>query len=231
MTDNNSFNGFPKECIQFFAELEKNNNKHWFENHRKEYEEYVLNPSRLFVTAMGEKLKKISPGIVADPRIDKSIFRIYRDTRFSKDKSPYKTNLGIYFWEGKNKKIPGSGYYFHFEPTKIFLGTGIYKPDSMMLNIYRSALIDDVKGASFSKALNKVMKLKKYSLGGKHYKRVPRGFDPEHKNAEYLLYNGFYAFEEMGVPKILHSGKILDFCLKRWDEMSPIHKWLIKIYS
>ena len=87
MADNNNFRGFPKECVQFFTELEKNNNKHWFETHRKDYEEYVLNPARQFVLTMGERLKKISPGIVADPRIDKSIFRIYRDTRFSKNKS------------------------------------------------------------------------------------------------------------------------------------------------
>ena len=180
---------------------------------------------------MGERLINISPKIIADPRIDKSIFRIFRDTRFSKDKRPYKTNLGIYFWEGKNKKFSGSGYYFHLESTKIFIAAGIYKPDPTMLSIYRSALIDDKKGAEFSKAVNKVFKYKKYLLGGDHYKRVPRGFDPEHKNAQYLRYNGFYAYEEMPLPKVIHSKKLLDFCFKKWEEMSPIHKWLVKIYS
>ncbi len=231
MPDDNNFKGFPKGCLSFFSELEINNDRHWFENHRKDYDENVLNPARQFVMVMGDRLKKLSPKINADPRIDKSIFRIYRDTRFSKNKSPYKTNLGIYFWEGKNKKFSGSGYYFHLEPTKIFIGTGIYKPDPMMLNIYRAALIDDKKGAAFNRAVNKVKKLKKYSLGGKHYNRVPRGFDPEHKNVEYLLYNGFYAYEEMAVPKIIHSKKLVEFCFKRWEEMSPIHKWLTKIYS
>ena len=230
MTDTNSFKGFPTECIQFFTELEIHNDKNWLETHRKDYEEYVLNPARQFVLAMGERLKKVSPGIVADPRIDKSIFRIYRDTRFSKNKSPYKTNLGIYFWEGTHKKFTSSGYYFHLEPTNIFLGTGIYKPDADMLKTFRNALIDDKKGAGFTRAKNKVMKYNKYSLGGKHYKRVPREYDPDHKNAEFLLYNGFYAYEEIAVPKILHSKKLVDFCFKRWNEMSPIHKWLMKIY-
>ena len=231
MTDNNIFNGFPVECVKYFTSLEINNNKHWFEEHRKDYDDYVLNPARQFVVAMGERLINISPKIIADPRIDKSIFRIFRDTRFSKDKRPYKTNLGIYFWEGKNKKFSGSGYYFHLESTKIFIAAGIYKPDPTMLSIYRSALIDDKKGAEFSKAVNKVFKYKKYLLGGDHYKRVPRGFDPKHKNAEYLRYNGFYAYEEMPLPKVIHSKKLLDFCFKKWEEMSPIHKWLVKIYS
>ena len=105
MADKPSFNGFPKEGLKFLANLKKNNTKLWFEQHREDYNEFVLGPARDFVVAMGDKLKKISPKIIADPRIDKSIFRIYRDTRFSKDKSPYKTNIGIYFWEGKSKKF------------------------------------------------------------------------------------------------------------------------------
>ena len=92
------FNGFSKELVQFFKELEKNNTKQWFDQHRNEYEECVLSPSREFVAAMDSRLRKIAPEVNAIPKVNQSLFRINRDTRFSKDKSPYKTCMGIWFW-------------------------------------------------------------------------------------------------------------------------------------
>ena len=90
----------PPALREEFHSLEKNNTRQWFEKHKADYETYVKNPSIDFVTAMGEVLTKIAPGIHAIPKVNQSLFRINRDTRFATDKSPYKTNLGILFWEG-----------------------------------------------------------------------------------------------------------------------------------
>lgn len=89
------FNGFPRQYFTFFNQLKKNNSKEWFEKHRSEYDDSVMHPAREFVIAMGNKLRKIAPEVNAIPKINKSLFKINRDVRFSKDKSPYKTYMGI----------------------------------------------------------------------------------------------------------------------------------------
>ena len=91
------FKGFSKALVQFFRDLKDNNTKPWFDKHRHEYEENVLFPSREFVVAMGKRLRQIAPGVNAIPKVNQSLFRINRDTRFSKDKSPYKTCKGVRF--------------------------------------------------------------------------------------------------------------------------------------
>ncbi len=105
MKSETAFSGFTKKTIGFFRGLEKNNTKDWFDQNRDVYDGDVMSPAMGFVKELGEKLKSISPGIVADPRRDKSIFRLNRDTRFGTNKQHYKTHLGIYFWEGKGKKL------------------------------------------------------------------------------------------------------------------------------
>jgi uncharacterized protein (TIGR02453 family) len=105
------FNGFPKAYFSFFNNLKKNNSKQWFEKHRGEYDEFVMNPAREFVAGMGEKLRKIAPEVRAIPKINKSLFKINRDVRFSKDKSPYKTYMGIWLWDGDRKRMECSGFY------------------------------------------------------------------------------------------------------------------------
>lgn len=109
MTKFPAFENFPMKTVGFLKKLSKNNSKEWFEEHRDDYNSKFLEPAFQFVTEMGDKLSSIAPDIMAVPKIDKSVFRLHRDVRFSKDKSPYKTNLGIYFWKGKRKwKAPGS---------------------------------------------------------------------------------------------------------------------------
>ena len=95
---------FPQSTIKFLTALSKNNNKEWFEKNRERYDFELLHPAMQFVIDLGEKLSELSPNIYAIPKIDKSIFRLYRDVRFSKNKAPFKTNLGLYFWEGTRKE-------------------------------------------------------------------------------------------------------------------------------
>jgi uncharacterized protein (TIGR02453 family) len=224
-----AFENFPKKTVDFLKKLSKNNNREWFENHRDEYNSQFLEPAFQFVTEMGEKLSTIAPNVMAVPRIDKSVFRLHRDVRFSKDKSPYKTNLGIYFWEGK-KKMESSGFYFHLDTKGYFLGTGIYMPSKEQLKIYRDAVSDTVLGKELNNSVNKVLKKGNYSLGGKTYKKIPKGYDPSSPYAEFLLYYGLYVFTESQDISELTKNNIIDFTFKIFKDMLPVHQWLVKIF-
>jgi len=135
------FKGFPKESIRFFEQLTLNNDKIWFEKHKEEYNQLVLLPARQFIFEMGNVLKKSIPGIIADARVNRSIFKIHRDVRFSKDKSPFKIHLGVWFWEGHGKRMECSGFYFHVEPKLFLLGAGVHLLPQEFLLEFRNSLI------------------------------------------------------------------------------------------
>jgi uncharacterized protein (TIGR02453 family) len=221
------FGGFPKETVRFFRLLEKNNSKAWFEAHRPYFERNVLEPSRAFVVAMGERLARLSPDVNADPRTDRSIFRLHRDVRFSKDKSPYKTNLGLYFWEGRGKRMECPGYYFHLEPPRLMLGAGMYVFPKPVLARYRKAVVDRRKGGALRRVVAGLEK-KGYEVGGEHYKRVPRGFDPDHPGADLLRHNGLWASTEVRIPGELHGPGIVKWCFDRFRAMDPLQRWVVQ---
>ena len=229
MDDSGEFNGFPREGITFLSDLSGNNNTTWFKQHRDEYDNHVLEPSRAFINAMGRRLESITPDIIADPRVNRSLFKINRDIRFSKNKTPYKTHLAIWFWEGVGKRMECSGYYFHLEPDRLMLGVGIHRFPKDILDKYRHAVVDKKKGPALARALGKVTGSGRCTIGGSHYKRVPRGFDPEHKNVALLLHDGLYAGMETPLPDELFTGDIVDFCAERYAEMAPLHEWLVDV--
>lgn len=222
-----AFNGFSKELVQFFKKLEKNNSKQWFDKHRNEYEEFVLFPSREFVAVMGKRLRKIAPEVNAIPKVNQSLFRINRDTRFSKDKSPYKTCMGIWFWEGNRKRMECSGFYFHHEGDRLLIGAGIHTFAKPLLDMYRKAVVDKKLGKELRSAVAEVS-AKGYLVGGKHYKRIPRGYDESHPNAEFLLYNGLHAGLDEKIPKQFYSEAIIDYVFGHHKNMAPVHRWLKK---
>lgn len=223
------FTGFPPEAVKFFKGLKENNNKTWFEARKSDYQKFVLEPAQDFIVEIGSLLKNLSPGIHAEPRVNKSIFRIYRDIRFSKDKTPYKTHLDIWMWEGEGAKFESSGYYFRLEPPNIMLGVGIHMFSKDLLKVYREAVVDPMTGQALVKAVREVSESGEYQLGGEHYKRVPRGYDPDHPNAELLRYNGLTAGEEVPIPDEFYSHKLLDYCYTRYEHMYPIQHWLYEL--
>lgn len=225
------FRGFPRGSATFYADLSANNNKQWFDAHKADFEKLVIQPARDFVFEMGNTLKKISPGIIADPRVNKSIFRPYRDTRFSKDKTPYKTHLGIFLWVGNRPKMECPGYYLHLEPPQLMLGVGIHCFSKPLLEQYRESVVDPKHGPSLAKALEQVKRKGEYSIGVKHYKKTPRGYDSDHKNAELLLYNGLTAAFVTDIPEEFYSAKLIEYCFERYKDMSPIQKWLLDMIS
>ena len=231
MSEEKSFQGFSKKTVWFFEQLADNNNKVWFENHRSDFEAYVMEPAKAFVETLGARLKSIAPNILAVPKVNKSIFRINRDTRFSLDPSPYKTNLGIYFWEGTRPRMESAGFYFHLEPPTVILGSGFYMFTDRQLERFRKAVVDPKRGKQLSAILKVISRLKGYELGGKHYKRIPAGYDPRHPNAALLLYKGLYVGLETAIPKEFYSSRLVDYCFDKYQPFGPLHKWLVAVVA
>lgn len=218
---------FPQSTIKFLTALSKNNSKEWFEKNRVRYDFELLQPAIQFVIDLGDELQKLSPNIIAIPKVDKSIFRLHRDVRFSKDKSPYKTNLGLYFWEGSGKKMDCSGLYFHIEPKLFFLGAGMYQFTKDQLIKYREIVSNPAKGEELSDLVKKLLKNKKYQLGGKSYKKTPRGFDSDYAYNELLLHSGFYVYYESKDFSKLTKTNPVSFSYKIFKDMYSVHKWFV----
>jgi len=229
VSNESSFRGFSKNTVDFFYKLKRNNNREWFDGNKEDFETQVMEPSRAFVMAMGKRLKSASPNIIAVPRVNKSLFKIHRDIRFSPDKSPYKTHLGIFFWEGNRPRMECSGFYFHLEPPKLILGVGIYAFPRLLLDHYRRSVVHPEHGKELSAILKKILQIEGNELGGKHYKRVPVGYDPSHPNAQLLLHNGLYVGQETGLPDELYSSRLLDYCWGKYRPLAPLHRWLVSM--
>jgi uncharacterized protein (TIGR02453 family) len=225
--DNKRSSGFPQGAVAFLTKLSKNNNRDWFLANRNLYDKNLLEPAIQFVVEMGAKLQNISPNIQAIPKIDKSIFRIHRDVRFSKNKEPYKTNMGLYFWEGPGKKMEGSGFYFHLEPKRFGIGGGMYQFTKEQLKKYRDNVSDPVIAAELNSIINKILKRGEYKINGKNYKKIPRGYDPNSKYAYYLLYDSIYVWYDGKDIKILNENNVINFIYKIFKDMSPLHMWLV----
>jgi len=224
-----SFTGFPQKGLTFFKELAENNNKLWFDEHRDDYEHYVLGPARDFIVALGDRLKTIAPGIQADPRVNKTLFRINRDIRFSHDKTPYKTHLALWFWEGTRPRMECSGFYFHLEASKLLLGTGLYCFPKNMVEPFRQSVVHPREGKALTLALSKVKGKGDYPIGGQHFKKIPFGYDPKHHLAEFLLYNGLHAAVDCPIPPEVFSAGLVDFCFGHFRNMLPLHRWLLDV--
>jgi uncharacterized protein (TIGR02453 family) len=231
MSDSSVFSGFTKETVRFFNGLRRNNTREWFGRNREMYETHVMAPAKLFVMAMGERLREIAPQIVAVPQVNKSIFRLNRDTRFSQDLTPYKTNLGIYFWEGARPKMESAGFYFHLEPPDLMIGAGMYMIPDALLGRYRSAAVDPKRGAEIARIVEDIRGLPGYTFGGQHYKRVPAGFDAGHRNAEFLKHKGLYTGFETKIPDEFYSARLVDYCFERFEPTAPLNRWLMRLYG
>ena len=211
-----------EKFIPFLKKLKTNNNKEWFDKNRTDYET-VREELIVLVADVVKKLGKIDPSIEStDAR--KAIFRINRDIRFSKDKIPYKLNMGASISEGE-KKSPKAGYYLHVEPGNCFVAGGAWMPESEHLKKIRQEV--DYNG----KELEKIVKTKEFkTLFGTLSEedklvRVPKDFDPEHKYAEYLKLKSFivvHPFED----KLVTDPKLADYCVKIFKGIYPLNKFL-----
>ncbi|MDX1415575.1 MAG: DUF2461 domain-containing protein [Candidatus Promineifilaceae bacterium] len=229
MSELDTFNGFPEDGLQFLRDIAENNNKEWFQVHKPTYESKLLAPAQDFVAALGSRLQKLDPAIKFDTRTDGRgvLMRFYRDTRFSKDKSPYKTNLAGMFTDGRGKKTERPAYGFHMGANSMELMAGMFRFSKPQLAAYRAAVADDASGLELVKALQALGDADDYHLVGEHYKRIPSGYDADHPRADLLRFAGLYVHPHALDAIYLTRAKLVDACYDHFRIMSPVYNWLV----
>ena len=228
---NSGFNGFSKDVLKFYEEISGNNHREWFQQNKSRYQDGVLKSAQAFVEILGERLKLLSTGIQYDSRTSGvgSILRIYRDIRFSKDKTPYKDHLGIIFWEGPQKKMENPAFYFHLDSAGALFYSGFYRFTRDFLRAYREAVHDNQLGAELVSILGELKELEGYEFGGDQYKRVPSGYEKDHPRADLLRYKGLWGKSPHITPKLVSSSELVDACFDYAVQMLPLHKWLVEV--
>jgi uncharacterized protein (TIGR02453 family) len=214
---------FTPDFFRFLKELSKNNNKEWFTANKSRYESGVRDPSFAFVRAVGPKLGAISRHLVADPRpVGGSVMRIYRDIRFSKDKSPYRTTVGIHFPHepvgSEEEHLPG--FFLHLAPADSWVYAGMWMPEPKRLQQIRTALVD--RSAEWKKVKAAVPEIEGESL-----KRPPPGFDPGHPLIEDLKRKGFTS--GLSIPDSTVTGADFpDRFVSLCRSLDPLNRFLSK---
>lgn len=222
------FTGFPKESITFLNAIRQNNNKAWFEAHKDAYETLIKAPSAAFVVEMGEHLQALVPTIKAKPKVNGSLFRIYRDIRFSKDKTPIKSRIGVIFWQGSGKRMQSSSFYLHFSPDELFFAAGIRGFSKETLAAYRNYIKDDDHRESLAEILD-TMKTKGYSLPIPKYKRVPKEFDDAISHIALTKFDAMYAYKEMALDESLFSEAFVDKAYAIYEDLFPLQQWVYEM--
>ena len=205
------FNGFSNDTVTFLSDLKANNTKAWFDDNRSRYEAHYLEPAKDFVAAIGPGLQKLHAPLNAEPKVNGSIFRVNRDIRFSKDKTPYKPHIDLWFWEGQRKGAL-SGLFFRLAPESLILGAGShgFQPDH--LKAYRTAVADQ-KAKSLLR-IESDLQSNGLELIGTHYKSLPRGFSADTADQERLLkFNRLHTHRETPHPANLGTPDFTDHCL------------------
>jgi len=176
---------FKPALFDFLRELRANNNRDWFQKHKQRYESDVRDPALRFIADVGPALRRISSHIVADPRpAGGSLFRIHRDIRFSADKSPYKTAVGMSFGHDQGRDGPAPGFYLHLAPDESFGGGGIHMPDTPTLTRIRDAIVADPR--TWKRTVQDPKFAPAFVSMGEPLKRAPQGYDPNHPFVEDL---------------------------------------------
>ncbi len=221
------FQGFDNKFFKFFEELQDNNSREWFNNNKNRYEDHIVTPLLAFIEDMQEPLGKVSKNFVANPKkLGGSMFRIYRDVRFSKDKRPYKEHGACQFRHVAGKDAHAPGFYVHLEPGNILVGGGIWKPPSDKLKEIRLAIASDKAGWSRvkdDKRLNSTFK----SVNGESLTRPPRGFDPEHPHIDDIKRTTFFVMKPFTKSQI-SKPDFVDTAANTFKSASPLMKFLCR---
>lgn len=195
---------FEPRTIKFLLELEANNNREWFKANKSRYDEDVLDVALLFIQSMQDPLTEIAPHFTAiATRMGGSLMRVYRDTRFSKNKLPYKTNIGIQFRHERAKDVHSPGYYVHVETSGVFVGVGMWRPDSEPLRQIRERIVAHPN--EWKRAVGSATFKRHFDLGGESLKRPPRGFDGDHPLIEDIKRKSFIAVRNFAVDECLKT--------------------------
>lgn len=216
------FSAFPKEGLQFLRSLKRNNNREWFQKHKSIYEQHVKQPMTDLIDVLAAEFQQFAPEMLASPKV--SAYRIYRDTRFSKDKSPYKTHVAAVFPRSGLTKHEGAGFYLHIDPAELLIGGGLYMPLPEDLNSVRRYIAENpdtflgiVEGRKFRRTFGK--------LGGKQLSRVPRGFSADHLAVDYLKYKQFLGGRNFPA-EVATTPRFYKLILETFQALLPLVRFL-----
>ncbi|WP_294950879.1 DUF2461 domain-containing protein [Sulfurovum sp.] len=222
-----TFNGFPQEGLQFLSKIITHNSKEWLDAHRDEYERCIVAPNKAYVEEMGEHLQILVPTIHAEPKTNKSLFRIYRDARFHLN-DPIKTRIGIIFWQGAGHRMQSSSFYMHYDPFEIFVATGIRNFKPTLLAAYRAYIQNDERRNELHGILQN-LKAKGYTLPEPKYKRMPRECDSKEAHSYLYRMGALYGYTTFPPDEIFHSEAIIDRNFKIYEDMLPLQQWLYEL--
>ena len=223
----NAFSGFPGDFFQFFNELKINNNREWFNENKPRYLESVVEPMSLFISSIAPHLRRVSPFYRADPKPHGgSMFRIYRDTRFSADKTPYKTHAACHFRHEAGKDAHAPGFYVHLSPDEVFFGAGIWCPPNPVLDQIRTAIVEKPK--KWEKVINDKTIIKHFGgITGDGLKRPPRGYAADHPYIEDLKRKSFIARHQADLS-LITSPRVIKEVEKSFSAASPLVEFVTK---
>ncbi len=217
------FTGFRPETFTFLAGLAFNNDRAWFESHRKDYEDFVVAPALALINEMDPLLRSLSPHYRGVPKkVGGSLMRIYRDTRFSRDKTPYKTNIGIQFRHESAGDVHAPGWYVHLDLESAFVGAGAWHPDPEALKRIREQITE--RPATYTKAV-KASQASGMLLVGEALKKSPRGFDPGHELAAEVRRKDFLLSADLD-PTLYMSHQLVGLLEEHFRATAPFMAWL-----
>lgn len=215
---------FTRKTFRFLKDLEENNNRDWFNVHKQDYEDLIRTPALDLIEAFEKPLQKFAPEFNAIPnKVGGSLMRVYRDVRFSKDKTPYKTNIGIQFRHHMGKDVHTPGYYLHISDQECFIGAGIWRPDSSSLKKIRQ-LIDE-KPTLWKRA--RTIRNSEFELSGSTLIRPPRGFDAEHPLLVDLKRKDFIMIQGIG-KRDVQSKDLVAMLAREYRKASPLMRFLCR---
>jgi uncharacterized protein (TIGR02453 family) len=213
---------FSKETLKFLRSLKRNNNREWFQKHRCNYEQHVKQPMADLIQALHEDFQEFAPEMIASPKV--SAYRIYRDTRFTKDKSPYKTHVAAVFPRSGLSKHEGAGFYFHIATDELLIGGGLYMPFPEDLNAVRSHIVENP--TRFLKIVESPTFRRRFGeIDGEQLARPPRGFPVDHRVGDYLRYKQFLASRTLPAEQVV-SARFYQILLETFRAMLPLVRFL-----
>ena len=215
---------FSKKTFDFLRALGRNNNRAWFNDHRNEFERHVREPYLQFITDLQAPLARISAHYRADPKKNGgSLFRIYRDTRFANDKTPYKTWAAARFFHERRHEMPAPSFYMHIQSGDCFAGGGIWQPEPPTLKKIRDFLYDNP--ATWKKATRAKSFRENFTFWGETLTRPPRGFDPDHELIEDLKRKNFAAGVEFN-DAVATSSELMPTVVTTFKQIAPMIDYL-----
>lgn len=220
------FRGFPREGMEFLRKLKRNNNRPWFTAHREEYEELVRFPMHCLIASLRARMADEAADLTMHPV--KSVFRVHRDVRFSRDKRPYKTNIAASFhWKDRRKGTEAPGLYVGIEPDEVFIGGGLYMPDGSQLKSIRRAIADAPE--EYLEIVRAKGFVRKFGgIQGERLQRAPLGYPPDHPMIEHLKHKQFFVGVESGHSPVLQPA-FLTTVVSVFRETLPLVRWLARV--